>query len=144
MEKWLIIPYKSPATSLKPNCTFNFHLSRISIRSEHTIGYPKGRFQSFKELRFQILNAQDLAYVTLWINTCIILHAFCLDYELEIESDWLKDGIDWEREQNRDIERDQEAESMSTGGRRARQALIEGKRVRERKKHQLLSQLGEI
>lgn len=52
--------------------------------------------------------------------------------------------MDWEKEQNRDIERDQEAESMPTGGRRARQALIEGKRVRERKKHQLLSQLGEI
>ncbi len=64
-----------------------------------------------------------------------------MDYELEAESDWLKDGIDWEREQNRDIERDQEAESMPTGGRQARQALIEGKRVRERKKYQLLSQL---
>ncbi len=45
-----------------------------------------------------------------------------------------KDGMDWEREQNRDIERDQEAEGMPTGGRRARQALAEGKRVRERKK----------
>ena len=67
-----------------------------------------------------------------------------MDYELEVESDWLKDGIDWEREQNRDIERDQEAESMPTGRRRARQALIEGKKVREGKKHQLLSQFGEI
>ena len=74
----------------------------------------------------------------------ISLYAFCLDYELEVESDWLKDGMDWEREQNRDIEREQEAEGMPTGERRARQALIEGKRVRERKKHQLLNQLGEI
>ncbi len=93
LQKWLMIPYKSPATSLKPNRTFNFHLSRIRIRSEHTIGYLKGRFQSLKELRFQVLDSQDLAYVTLWINTCIVIHAFCLDRELEIEADWLKDGI---------------------------------------------------
>ena len=135
LQKWLMIPYKSPATSLKLNRTFNFHLFRIRIRSEHTIGYLKGRFQSLKELRFQILNAQDLAYVTLWIKTCIIFHAFCLDYELEVELDWLKNGMNWEREQNKDIERDQEAENMPTGGRQARQALVERKRVYEQKKH---------
>ncbi len=139
-----MIPYKSLATSLKSNHTFNFHFSQIRIQLEHTIGYLKGQFQSLKELRFQILNKHDLAYVTLWINTCIIFHAFCLDYELEVESDWLKDGVDWEREQNKDIERDQEVEGMPTGGRQVRQVLVEGKRVRERKKHQLLNQLGEI
>lgn len=106
LHKWLMIPYKSPATSFKPNRTFNFHLSRIRILSEHIIGYLKGRFQCLKELCFQVLNAQDLAYVTLWINTCIILHAFCLDQELEIETDWLKDGVDWEKEQNEDMERE--------------------------------------
>lgn len=52
LQKWLMIPYKSPATSLKPNCTFNFHLSQIRIRLEHIIGYFKGRFQSLKELQF--------------------------------------------------------------------------------------------
>lgn len=81
--------------------------------------------------------------MTLWINACIIFHAFCLDQELEIEADWLKDRIDWEKEQNRDIEREQEAESMPVCGRRARQALVIGKRVREQKKHQLLSILDE-
>ena len=94
-----MIPYKSPVTFLKPNRTFNFHLSRIRIRSEHTIGYLKGRFHCLKKLRFQVLNTQDLAYVTLWINTYIILYAFCLDQELKTETDWLKDGIDWEKEQ---------------------------------------------
>ena len=111
-----MIPYKSPATSLKPNHTFNFHFSQICIRSEYTIGYLKGRFQCLKEPCLQVLNEQDLAYVTLWINTCIILHAFCLDQELEIEADWLKDGIDWEREQNKDIEREQQAKNMLIGG----------------------------
>lgn len=61
LQKWLMIPYTSPATFLEPNRTFNFHPSRICIRSEHTIGYLKGRFQCLKELRFQVLNAQDLA-----------------------------------------------------------------------------------
>ena len=41
--------------------------------------------------------------MTLWVNTSIIPRAFCLDQELEFETDWLKDGIDWEREQSRDI-----------------------------------------
>lgn len=138
-----MIPYKSPATSLKPNQTFNFYLSQIRIQSEHTIGYLKGRFQCLKELRLQVLNAQNLTYVTLWINTCIILHAFYLDQELEIETNWLKDRIDWEKNQNEDIEREQEAENMPTGGRQARQALVARKKVRKHKKHQLLSRLNE-
>lgn len=80
----MIIPYKSPATSIKDSRTFNFHLSRIRIRAEHTIGYLKGRFQSLKELRVQISGPPDLAYATLWINSCIIIHSFYQDYELDI------------------------------------------------------------
>lgn len=89
----MIIPYKSPATSIKDNRTFNFHLSRIRIRAEHTIGYLKGRFQSLKELRVQISGPPDFAYATLWIKSCIIIHSFCQDYELHIHEDWLKDGV---------------------------------------------------
>ena len=143
LQKWLMIPYKSPAISLKPNRTFNFHLSRICIQLKHIIDYLKGRFQCLKELCLQVLNVQDLAYVTLWINICIILHAFCLDQELEIETDWLKDGMDWEKKQNEDMDREQEAESMPTGRRQARQALVARKKVREHKKHQLLCRLNE-
>lgn len=71
-----MILYKSPASLLKENCSFNYYLSRIRIQSEYAISYLKGRFQSLKELRIQILNPQDLAYATLWINYYIILHAF--------------------------------------------------------------------
>lgn len=95
-----MIPYKSPASLLKKNRTFNNHLFWIRIRSKHAIGYLKGKFQSLKELRFQITNPQDFAYATLWINCCIILHAFCINYEQQlVYSDWLKDGIDWEKDQ---------------------------------------------
>lgn len=66
-----------------------------------------------------------------------------MDQELEIETDWLKDGMDWKKEQNEGIEREQEAKSMPIGGRRARQALGVGKRVQEHKKHQLFRRLDE-
>ncbi len=88
-----MIPYKSLATILKSYYTFNFYLLQICIRPENTIRYLQGWFQSPQKLRFQILNTQNLAYITLWIKTYIILHVFCLDIELEIELDWLKDGI---------------------------------------------------
>ena len=52
LQKWLIIPYKSLAISLKPNWIFNFHLSRICIWSEYTISYLKSHFQCFKKLCF--------------------------------------------------------------------------------------------
>lgn len=52
LQKRLMILHKSPATSLKPNRTFNFHRSRIRIRSEHTIRYLKGRFSCLQESRF--------------------------------------------------------------------------------------------
>lgn len=60
-----MIPFKSPVRLLKENRLLNSHLSRILIRLEYAIGYLKGRFQSLKELRIQILNPQSLAYATL-------------------------------------------------------------------------------
>lgn len=90
--KWLILPYKQPANRTRENQTFNYHLSKIRIRCEHTIGYLKGRFQSLKELRVRIRSAEDLAFATAWINACIVLHTFCMDQELEINEGWLRDG----------------------------------------------------
>ena len=55
----------------------------------------------------------------------------------------LKDGTDWEKYQNQDIERDQVAEHMPISGKRARQALVVRKRVRKHKKHQLFQILND-
>lgn len=97
---WLIIPYKAPANSHPDAATFNFNLSKLRIRSEHAIGYLKGRFQSLKELRVLIQTPEDLAFATQWINTCIILHAFYMDYEVnEVQEDLLEDGYNHERRQ---------------------------------------------
>lgn len=135
LAKWLILPYKQPANNLRENRTFNFHLSTIRIRCEHTIGYLKGRFQSLKELRVRIRNAKDLAYATAWINTCIILHAFCIDQELDTHWDWLRDGQRFEQNwhaqssQMRETDRSKEIERN------------EGKQVREDLKKSLLEAL---
>lgn len=88
---------------MKKNRLLNFHLSRILIRLEHAIGYSKERFQSLKELRIQILNPQNFADATLWINSCIILHAFCINFEQHlVHDDWLRDGVEWERKQRQE------------------------------------------
>lgn len=42
------------------------------------------------------------------------MYSFCLDQKLEIERDWLKDEIDWKKKQNKDIKKEQKAESMLT------------------------------
>ena len=55
------------------------------------IGYLKGQFQSLKELKVRIKNAEDLAFITAWINVYIVLYAFCIDQELEINQGWLRD-----------------------------------------------------
>lgn len=65
-------------------------ITYLKFKCKHTIGYLKGRFQSFKELRVQIQNLKDLALATAWINVCIILHAFCMDQKLNIHEVWLR------------------------------------------------------
>lgn len=97
LQSWCIIPYKRPLSALKENREFNFALSRIRIRSEHAIGYLKGRFQSLKELRIQINSPKDVTYASCWIQSCIILHAFSIDNELETNKEWLDDGLTWEK-----------------------------------------------
>lgn len=54
--------YKAPERDYADNSVFNNHVSILRIRSEHAIGYLKGRFQS-------------------WISCCIGIHAFAMDSE---------------------------------------------------------------
>ena len=51
-----------------------------------------------KELRILITSPKDVTYASCWIKSCIILHAFCIDSELEINEDWLNDGVAWEHD----------------------------------------------
>lgn len=87
---------------------------------------------------------KDFVYITLWINTYIIFYAFCLDYKSKVESDLLKDRIDWKKKQNRNIEKYQEAKNMPIGKRQTQHTLVKRKKVYKQKNHQLLNQLEEI
>jgi hypothetical protein len=86
---WCVPPFKKPPggqlTRLQRH--FNYHLSRLRVRSEHTIGLLKGRFQSLEEIRIKITNESDHKWVMVWILTCMILHNFIIRFEGESAGD---------------------------------------------------------
>lgn len=51
------------------------------MRSEHCVGYVKGRWASLRGLRVSIKGERGIQYATLWIITCIHLHAFAMRHE---------------------------------------------------------------
>lgn len=80
------------------------------MKSEHAVGYLKGRFSSLKDLRQQIKNPTDHLRAVEWIRTCIVIHTLIHDIErgLEHDSDWEEELID---EGNRPLPGQQEDES---------------------------------
>lgn len=83
LQTWLVAPYKKPERDLANNEVFNNHVSMVCIRSEHAIGFLKGRFQSLKGLRIRIKNRKSHQYATYWIAACIGLHAFAMQCKAE-------------------------------------------------------------
>ncbi|GLB34545.1 putative DDE superfamily endonuclease [Lyophyllum shimeji] len=83
IEIWLVAPYKRPDRDVEDNEIFNNHLSIIRIRSEHAIGFLKGRFQSLKGLRINIKNEATHKFATYWVVSCIGLHGFAMICEAE-------------------------------------------------------------
>ncbi|KAJ7128000.1 hypothetical protein C8R44DRAFT_779150 [Mycena epipterygia] len=55
----------------------------VRIRSEHAIGFLKGRFQSLKSLRVSIKNEKTHKYATYWVAACIGIHAYAMQCEDE-------------------------------------------------------------
>jgi hypothetical protein len=77
----VVAPYKKPERDLPDNEVFNNHVSMVRIRSEHAIGFLKGRFPSLKHLRIDISNEKSHKFATYWISSCIGLHAFAMQCE---------------------------------------------------------------
>ncbi|KAF7323210.1 DDE Tnp4 domain-containing protein [Mycena chlorophos] len=94
ISSWLTAPYKSPLRELPDNEKFNNHVSILRIRSEHAIGYLKGRFHSLKKLRLRISDATTHKIATLWVSACIIVHAFAQRHERESRADGESDSQD--------------------------------------------------
>ncbi|KAL1937494.1 hypothetical protein VTO73DRAFT_13146 [Trametes versicolor] len=83
IESWLVAPYKKPERDLPDNEVFNNHVSMVRIRSEHAIGYLKGRFQSLKGLRVRIDDEHGHKYATYWVLACIVAHNAAMECEAE-------------------------------------------------------------
>ena len=51
------------------------------MKSEHCIGFLKGQFNSLHGLQVQINSQQNLAFASLLIVACIVIHNFSLKME---------------------------------------------------------------
>jgi hypothetical protein len=83
IDVWVVAPYKKPESIQPDNAIFNNHVSMVRIRSEHAIGFLKGRFQSLKGLRVNIKDEASHKFATYWVIGCIGLHSFAMLCEAE-------------------------------------------------------------
>ncbi|KAF5329182.1 hypothetical protein D9611_013194 [Ephemerocybe angulata] len=81
IQTWVVTPYKKPDSEEADNTIYNNHLSHLRIRSEHAIGFLKGRFQSLKGLRVDITSAKTHQFAVYWVLSCIAIHAFAIASE---------------------------------------------------------------
>ena len=84
-QTWLVTPYKKPWSLQPDNRTFNYYLSKVRVRSEHAVGYLKGRFASLRQLRIRILDAESHIAALSWIKACIIIHTMIFWIEKDSE-----------------------------------------------------------
>lgn len=97
VKQWVVAPYKKPWRDRPDNAEFNNHVSMLRIRSEHAIGFLKGRFQSLRGLRVSVRNEASHKLATYWIVACIAVHGFAMKQEaLEREDESSDDGDDWD------------------------------------------------
>lgn len=75
-------------------------------------------------MRIQILGPTDLAFATLWITSCIIIHSFCYNHKIDIQKDWLKDGVQWEQAQKNDLGEEKKKEEKIAIKKQARKKNI--------------------
>lgn len=58
----------------------------IRIRSEHAIGFLKGRCQSLKSVRVNIVDERTHKFATYWVLACATVHTFAMKCEAEEKS----------------------------------------------------------
>lgn len=58
----------------------------IRIRSEHAIGFLKGRCQSLKSVRVNIVDERTHKFATYWVLACATVHTFAMKCEEEEKS----------------------------------------------------------
>lgn len=86
MDERTLIRFIRPEKDTEENTTYNYYVSRVRIRSEHCVGFLKGRWSSLRGLRIAINSEQHLQFASLWVTTCILLHTFAMHFE---EGQWV-------------------------------------------------------
>jgi DDE superfamily endonuclease len=116
LDSWCITPYKKPHAALDENRTFNYYLSRVYIslapsgtllinfkqvrvKSEHAMGYLKGRFSSLRGLRQRIDGTTDHKRALAWVKSCIVIHTLISfveqgDEDGEFVAELVREGTD--------------------------------------------------
>jgi hypothetical protein len=92
----------------------------VRIRSEHAIGYLKGRFQSLKGLQILIRDQRTHKFATYWIVACICVHAFAIFCEEDERNDNTLDERAREQfiEEGRESSKDDGTAAHVSGSRR--------------------------
>lgn len=86
-------PYKEPLASRETDGykEYNVKHSRARVKVEHAFGILKNRWTSLKGLPLIIRKEKDHGKAICWIMSCITLHNFLCDYELDDE--WRPDTV---------------------------------------------------
>lgn len=112
------------------------------------MGFLKGRWSSLRGLRLRMDDEKGVQYASLWITSCIALHAFAMDHEHDIPlstNNFYKQGRKLMRDERREreswqTEREELLAREEADGDDGRDIeLLEGRLKRENLKKELFS-----
>jgi hypothetical protein len=73
-----------PEKNTENNTTYNYHVSKVQIHSEHAIGSLKGTWQSVCGLQVRLDHEDHIQYASIWIIACIHLPSFIIAHQKDI------------------------------------------------------------
>jgi hypothetical protein len=129
-----------PEKDTSENTRYNYYVSRVRVRSEHCVGFLKGRWSSLRGLHVQINSQRHVQFASLWIMACIILHVFAMKHEdgIDISQDvFLEEGLDIVRAEQRDHQNEEMGQGQDEGDREV--DLLQGRLKREKLKQALFA-----
>ena len=105
LQTWVVTPYKRSWSLQTENRIFNYHVSKVRVRSEHAVGFIKGRFSSLWGLRARIKDAESHIVALSWIKACIVLHTLIFWIEqgcqdLDEQEEFISEGQDEEEQED--------------------------------------------
>ena len=101
---------------------------QIRVKSEHAMGYLKGRFSSLRGLRQQIGDVKDHKRALAWVKTCIVIHTLVSFVEEgnednEFIDELVREGTDIPGDLIGQADRDRSDAQRETQGQRKRNEL---------------------